>query len=74
MRWPGEDLRDLAERLVNMRFEILDPPPPAVAVWVDKGLTAYDACYVALAEQLGVPLVTVDPGLLGLAPGVAVPV
>jgi len=32
----------------------------AFAVAVDRGLTAYDACYVALAEAEQVPLVTAD--------------
>jgi predicted nucleic acid-binding protein len=33
-----------------------------------KNLTAYDAAYVALAELLGCPLVTLDTGVAG-APG-----
>jgi len=46
------------------------PHEPLVArIWQLRGnLTAYDACYVALAESLGVPLVTCD-AKLAAAPG-----
>jgi predicted nucleic acid-binding protein len=36
-------------------------------------LTAYDATYVALAEQLAIPLVTGDRLILERASGVAIP-
>ena len=32
----------------------------AMAIALDRGLTVYDAAYVALAEALGAPLVTAD--------------
>jgi predicted nucleic acid-binding protein len=32
------------------------------------GITAYDACYVALAQQLGAPLITADEALARLLP------
>ena len=46
------------------------PHDPLIArVWQLRGnLTAYDACYVALAEALGAPLVTCD-AKLAAAPG-----
>jgi predicted nucleic acid-binding protein len=62
---------DLAEELDSTRFELLDPDLGRVAGWVARGLTAYDASYVALAEQLGIPLVTVDRAILDAAPGLA---
>ncbi len=41
----------------------------ASRIWqLRANLTPYDACYVALAESLGVPLVTCDARLAG-APG-----
>src|SRR5690242_10056607 len=43
-------------------------------VWeLRENLSAYDACYVALAEGLGCPLVTADKRLGG-APGIRCPV
>jgi predicted nucleic acid-binding protein len=35
------------------------------------GITAYDACYVALAQRLGVPLISADKKLLQDLAGVA---
>ena len=34
--------------------------------------SAYDCEFVALARQMGIPLVTEDPGLLGAFPDVAI--
>lgn len=43
-------------------------------VWaLRQNLSAYDACYVALAESLGCPLMTAD-ARLGRAPGLRCPV
>ena len=72
-RWSADLLSELADRLLRMKFEVLDPELARVAGWVGRGLTAYDASYVALAEQLDLPLVTVDRAILELAPDVAQP-
>lgn len=39
---------------------------------LDSGCTAYDCEFVALAELLGVPLVTTDPKVLQAFPGLAI--
>jgi predicted nucleic acid-binding protein len=44
-----------------------------IASWTARGLTAYDATYVALAEERGIGLVTNDRQILALAEGIARP-
>lgn len=74
-RWElGEDaLVKLAAALDDVGFELLEPPLEAVARWIARGLTAYDAAYLAVAEAASVELVTDDERVLSLAPGVARP-
>lgn len=72
-RWNAELLLELVDRLERMRFEVLEPELVGVARWVGRGLTAYDASYVALAEQARIPLLTMQREILELAPGVAAP-
>jgi predicted nucleic acid-binding protein len=72
LAWAEEPLQALADRLGRSRFDVVDPELGGIATWVSRGLTAYDASYVALAEQLGVPLITKDREMLGRAPGIAV--
>jgi predicted nucleic acid-binding protein len=62
-RWPARRVAALAGRLKRYGFTIDEPPPERVAHWSGKGLTAYDACYLALAEHRRCVLVTADDQL-----------
>lgn len=73
-RWSENALLALATRLESMRFDVLEPELGRVALWTARGLTAYDATYVALAEQRGIPLITDDREILAIAGGIAQPV
>lgn len=70
-RWTEDRLLELVRRLEVSRFEIVDPRLDRIASWTARGLTAYDATYVALAEERGVPLVTSDRQILAVAGGIA---
>ena len=48
------------------------PQDHALRVALARGISAYDAQYVALAEILGVPCVTADTALARKAPGLTV--
>lgn len=66
-RWAPQLISSLAGDLASLRFEFRDPPVRSVAGWTLQGLTAYDACYVALAEELDTAVVTSDELILRLA-------
>lgn len=68
-RWGWEEaaLLGLAAGLQDLLFEVADPDLSEVATWVTRGLTAYDAAYVALAEKRGIQLVTDDQTILEVA-------
>jgi len=70
-RWGEVALLALIARLETMRFDVLEPALDRVALWTARGLTAYDATYVALAEERGVPLLTDDREILAVASGIA---
>lgn len=70
-RWDDPSLQELAAALEGLGFEVERPPLDCVAAWVTKGLTAYDAAYVALAEHREARLVTSDLEILAVAGGVA---
>jgi predicted nucleic acid-binding protein len=53
------DLRDLSLHAVPTQ-ELVEA---ALPIALDRGITAYDASYVALAERLALPLVTADEPL-----------
>jgi len=48
-------------------FEVGEPELQLVASWVARGLTAYDAAYVALAEERDLVLVTDDEAIMEIA-------
>jgi predicted nucleic acid-binding protein len=69
----GELTADVAAQahddLVLLRVDFFPYEPHAQRVWqLRDNLTAYDAWYVAVAEDLGAPLVTLD-GRIARAPG-----
>jgi predicted nucleic acid-binding protein len=72
-RWPADALAQAAGELEASRIVLSEPALADVARWTARGLTAYDAAYVALAEQAGVELVTDDRALLDVAAGIARP-
>lgn len=69
--WPEAALATLADELGRWRLNVLEPELSDVAAWAARGLTAYDACYVALAERLGCELATFDADVLAVAAGLA---
>lgn len=70
-QWEASRLEALAASLPGLGFELVDPDPRGIARWAAKGLTAYDAAYVAVAEEAELPLVTDDRGILETASGLA---
>ena len=70
-RWAEAALIELTTRLEAMFTEIVDPGLDRIAFWTARGLTAYDATYVALAQERGIPLVTHDRRILAVATGIA---
>jgi predicted nucleic acid-binding protein len=72
-RWAEAALSELATRLETMFTDVVDPQLSRIALWTARGLTAYDATYVALAEEREVRLVTDDRQVLALAGGIAQP-
>lgn len=72
-RWDADAVLELAEALERLSFAVSEPESLSVAEWVTRGLTAYDAAYVALAEKRALPLVTDDATILELATGISRP-
>jgi predicted nucleic acid-binding protein len=73
-RWGAKQLDRLAAALPDLGFELIEPELSGVARWTAKGLTAYDAAYVAVAEEAGVDLITDDAEILAAAPELATPI
>ena len=70
-RWEAEAVVELAEALADLSFEVSEPELPSIASWVSRGLTAYDAAYVALAERRELALITDDDAIIELTPGIS---
>ena len=65
--YPAELAQQDAADLVRLPLQIAstaDLAEAALALAVAHGITAYDAAYVALAQQLSLPLVTADEALV----------
>jgi predicted nucleic acid-binding protein len=58
--WDAAALDRLARQLGDLAFQVQQPSLAGIARWCGRGLTAYDACYVALAEERGVVVLTAD--------------
>ena len=74
-RWGLHDqaLQELVGALEDLVLELVQPDLSVVARWVAGGLTAYDAAYVAVAEEASIPLITSDEEILRVAGPVAQP-
>jgi predicted nucleic acid-binding protein len=71
--WNQELLEDLADGLEALGFEWREPGLDRVARWTACGLSAYDAAYVALSEEVAVRLITDDRRIIALAGPIALP-
>ena len=67
-RWSEPQLEELATSLPALGFELIEPELPSVARWTARGLTAYDATYVAVAELTGTQLISDDDQIVRAAP------
>ena len=68
---PRSEAHGAQENLLRMDLELFPFTPFAERIWaLRSNLTSYDAWYVALAEALGCPLITLDRKL-GRAAGPA---
>ena len=70
-RWDEAALTELGQSLEDLGFELVTAELSRVAEWTARGLTAYDAAYVAVAEAAAVRLVTDDELVFAVAPEVA---
>lgn len=73
-RWGWDEalLAELAESLDELGIIFTEPDPIRVARWAARGLTAYDAAYVALAEAESITLVSDDSRVRAVASSIAV--
>ena len=71
-QWGESALVELAVALEELGFEFEEPELPRVATWTARGLTAYDAAYVALAEARTTPLISDDDLVVAVAGDIAI--
>jgi len=71
--WGEQDLVALAAALDALPWMVSEAPSVTTARWVARGLTAYDATYVAVAEAAASKVVTADERMLATAPDLTVP-
>lgn len=71
--WDSPQLEALAASLSELGFELVEPEPEEIARWAGRGLTAYDAAYVAVAEEVGALVITDDAQICRLAPELSEP-
>lgn len=71
--WEARRLTELAAQMDAYGFRIQQPSVIAIARWTARGLTAYDASYVALAEERRSVVVTADNQMLAVAGALAEP-
>lgn len=69
--WDETALVELAAALDELGLELREPELGRVARWTARGLTAYDAAYVALAEAEALRFITDDELILTVAPRIA---
>jgi predicted nucleic acid-binding protein len=69
--WAESALVELAFALEDLGFEFVEPELERVAVWTARGLTAYDAAYVAVAEESALRLITDDDLIVEVAGEIA---
>lgn len=66
-RWVEADLLELARSLKQIAFDVGEPELEDLTPWIARGLSAYDAAYVALAEVRDVSLITDDEQIVTIA-------
>lgn len=71
--WELERLERFATDLELLGLEARQPSLTRVAHWCSRGLTAYDACYVALAEERQTVVVSADERIIAVAGALARP-
>ena len=64
----ADEVFEFIEEFESWHIDLFPMPPNLVWPWV-ANLSAYDACYVVLAQDLEMPLITCDKKLAN-APGV----
>ncbi|MDQ3700310.1 MAG: hypothetical protein M3442_05250, partial [Chloroflexota bacterium] len=64
--WGAAELAVLARELGALGFLLHQPALEGIARWCARGLTAYDACYLALASERRTVVVTADSLMLSV--------